>query len=260
MDRLHLISPQAFPRLCADVSIVVGKSHLKDKVALNSIEFIGGRGGAVHYIAADYADAIAALPVIKPKYIFCSGMKVGEIRALMAKSASIPIILINCTNKTQSYYEEYMLWATRLYSSEDRFGYAFNIMPEDSTGMKRLNAIKELMTLDYWRIAQRHYLFGLKNPAEPVLYKKSIHSLRARNSISGFVSDRCFIDSAIGINYQFWRIDNTPFKALDQDYLNVEYKNEIQYANFVLNDMTMKGFCDGALGLHFWESVTGESL
>jgi hypothetical protein len=238
------------------MSMVVGKSHLQNKESLQSIDLLHSRQGCLYYVASYWTDALMAMSSVHPKYIFCS--RRDDFDRILSKGSSVPIIILNYSYGSESYYEEYFKWHNEFYGKDMLFGYAFNLIKGDNTGARRLKAIKHLMLQSDWIPSQKHFLFGLTNPAETILYKKGIHSLRARNSISGFVSDRCFIDSAIGINYQFWRTDNSLFKALNKNYLEVEYTNEIQYANFILNDITMKGFCDGTIGLHFWESVMGE--
>ena len=254
MDRLHLIAPSSFSRLCSDMSMVVGKQHLQNKESLQSVELLHSRQGCLYYIASYWTDALLSISNINPKYIFCT--RFSDFEKIMGKSV-IPIIILDYSYGSDCY-EEYFKYYN-LIKDHNSFGYAFNIIKGDSTGIRRMKAIKNLMIKEEWNTSQKHFLFGLNNPAETILYKKGLHSLRARTSISGFVSDRCYIDSALGINYQFWRLDNSLFKSLNKDYLIIDYTSEIQYANFILNDITMKGFCDGTIGLHFWESVMGEA-
>jgi hypothetical protein len=246
------VAPESFSRLFDSGNVIVTKKHLQNKECLNTIKSICEKHGEVSYISAHKTDTIDAISWVFPRNIFCDICNKSVIEASLNRG-SRPILVINYNDEEGGYLEEYYRITSNSYFGTS--GIAFNQMKNDGNGTKRFRAIRDLITQDIWKSSVDHWLFGLTNPVETILYKKGITSLRIRNSIKGFVSDRCYIDSALGINYQSWTMDGSVYNSIGKDYKSLTYTSDAQFANFILNDLTMKGFCDGSLGLKFWETL-----
>lgn len=119
------------------------------------------------------------------------------------------------------------------------------ISSEYGNGFGRFKFIYDLVMENTWSLRRQHFLWELENPAELAIYSKTFTSA-VRQSIAGFASERCFIDSAHGIRYNGSRglIGPTP-KGVE---LAQGYTNDYQHTVFSENDMTIRGFISGSLG------------
>ena len=129
-----------------------------------------------------------------------------------------------------------------------------SIPTQEGAGWGRFSAVSGLIRNKQWDMRRKYYLFGLENPAEVTAYARAF-IFRVQDTLAGFISSRCYIDSLLGIPYS--ALIGLPHRAIDDESLLEEaYKHTIQYSTFTLNDETMKGFSTGKLGDGLWARYT----
>jgi len=119
------------------------------------------------------------------------------------------------------------------------------IPSEEGHGWGRFQFIFDVVRKKIWNPRRQHYLFELENPAELAAYTNIFTSAIA-NSIVGFVSRRCYIDSRYGIPYSGgWGLLCKPVPDCD---LTEGYTNSQQVSIFMANDEMIQSYGHGVLG------------
>lgn len=251
MQRVHLLSPSNKADLALSRSHGALQSyfhepgykefflekHERDEVHVilhTYSETKAGIGDIIEHgeaVGADYIWLLGAGGVSKRRADFLENLT-------RAAAAKIVVVMVPVAEKAMVDEYRFLIEKTAVLPGipciKSKFG----------NGFGRFKFIYDLVMENTWSLRREHFLWGLENPAELAIYPKTF-TAAVRESISGFASDRCYVDSMYGIRYNGSRGLIGP--VLFTSALR-EYTNDYQHTLFSENDMTIRGFISGGLG------------